>query len=253
MKSFFGSKIFYFIKKLKYKIKPVEPKELQKKREEFYKQFINKDDVVFDVGANLGNRTQPFINVGAKVVAIEPQEACCELLRFKFGNKIQIVSMGLGEKEEIKDFYVSSSHTISSFSIDWMESVKKGRFKNYTWNKPIKVPVTTLDKLICIYGKPKFIKIDVEGFELEVLKGLTHAVEMISFEYTVPEQIERSVDCIIQIEKHNPQIECNYSIGESMDLVLEKWESVPDFKKHLFSQEFIATSFGDIYVRTKKD
>lgn len=97
---------------------------------------------------------------------------------------------------------------------DWIDAVKQERFKSYTWSAPVKIPITTLDKLIEKYGKPHFIKIDVEGYELEVLKGLTQAINWISFEYTVPEQTQKAIDCILQIQKFNPNIQCNYSIEE---------------------------------------
>ena len=109
--------------------------------------------------------------------------------------------------------------------------------------------MTTLDILIEKFGVPKFIKIDVEGYELEVLKGLSHSIHLISFEYTVPEQIDKVIDCINQIEKHNSKIECNFSRGESMSLEFNKWLSSIEFKNFVSSPEFISTGFGDIYIR----
>ena len=72
-------------------------------RKNFYSQFINKGDFCFDVGANLGNRISPLLEIGAKVIAIEPQEECCKILREKFGNKIELIPLGVGEKEDIKN------------------------------------------------------------------------------------------------------------------------------------------------------
>lgn len=221
------------------------------KRKQFYGSFIKQNDLCFDVGANTGNRVLPFLDIGARVVAVEPQESCCKFLRQKFGGKIEIVHKGLGERECIKDFYISSSITTSSFSIEWINSVKVGRFKDYRWNKVIKVEMTTLDRLIEKYGLPVFIKIDVEGYELEVLKGLTKPIKVISFEYTVPEQISKVIDCIEQVEKNNSNIECNYSIGESMIFALKEWQSVDEIKRHLMTQEFIDTRFGDVYIKIK--
>ncbi|SJZ31941.1 FkbM family methyltransferase [Sediminibacterium ginsengisoli] len=226
-----------------------ESEEVIKARQRFYGEFIKPKDLVFDVGANLGNRIRPLLNIGARVVAVEPQKECYTILKKKFGNTIEIVPMGLGEKEETKDFFIADSHTISSFSEEWIEHVKKERFKNYTWAKPIKIKMTTLDLLIERYGLPKFIKIDVEGYELEVLKGLTYVVDMISFEYTVPEQTQKAKDCISQIAKYNPEIECNFSIGESMQFELNGWRSVTDFTNYMSTEEFIASGFGDIYIR----
>ena len=218
-------------------------------RENIDKALSLKRGVIFAT-AHYGNRTQPLLNIGASVVAIEPQKKCYEYLEKKFGNAIQLVTKGLGEKEAIEDFYVASASTISSFSKDWIDAVKQERFKSYTWSAPVKIPITTLDKLIEKYGKPHFIKIDVEGYELEVLKGLTQAINWISFEYTVPEQTQKAIDCILQIQKFNPNIQCNYSIEESMEFALSSWLPADAFMQHLSTQEFMITGFGDIYIRT---
>lgn len=219
------------------------------KRKLFYGQFVGNNDLCFDVGANFGNRTQPLLELGTKVVAIEPQIECCKFLKKKFGNSIILINAGLGAKEEEKDFYISDAHTLSSFSIDWVESVKKDRFKQFNWDKKVKMQMTTLDNLISKFGKPKFIKIDVEGYEYEVLKGLSEPVEMISFEYTVPEQTESIVNCINQIHANSKDIELNYCIGEDMKFELENWISVSDMINLVNTSEFSKSEFGDIYIR----
>jgi FkbM family methyltransferase len=252
LKLILGNRIWNFIRKLKSGFSrklPEESQEIISIRQNFYSSFINPDDLIFDIGANMGNRIMPLINIGAKVIAVEPQVECQRVLKMKFGNSIEIVPMGLGATDGIKDFFISDSHTISSFSKDWIESVKESRFKENTWAEPVKIQITTLDKLIEKNGLPRFIKIDVEGYELEVLKGLTRPVDIISFEYTVPEQIQRAIDCIGQIEKYNSEIECNFSKGESMEFELKNWAKPNDFKNYIASQEFISTGFGDIYVR----
>lgn len=58
-----------------------------KRRQLFYGAFVKKNDLCFDVGANMGNRITPMLNIGAKIIAIEPQEECCKYLRLKFGKK----------------------------------------------------------------------------------------------------------------------------------------------------------------------
>lgn len=222
------------------------------KRERFYSSFIKNGDLCFDVGANLGNRVAPLLDIGAKVVAVEPQEYCYKYLQYKFGKKIQIVNKGLGEFESIQDFHISKYSVLSSFSTEWINSVKDGRFKGVDWNKVIKVKMTTLDNLITEFGLPAFIKIDVEGYELNVLKGLSKPVKMISFEFTVPEQTNKAISCIDQLEKINVDIECNFSIGESMKFALENWMSVADMKRQISSANFSKIGFGDIYVRYKE-
>ena len=246
--SILGHRIVNLLRKVAFKLFPglfEESRESIKKRQRFYNQFINSNDLVFDVGANIGNRVRPLLNIGARVVAIEPQKECYEILEMKFGKKIEIVPMALGETEEIKDFFVAEANMLSSFSTEWIESVKKNGLRA----EPRKIQTTTLNKLIDKYGLPKFIKIDVENYEFEVLKGLTYAVDIISFEYAIP-KIQKIKDCINQIEKYNSDTEYNFSIGESMEFALTDWQSVTDFKNYIFAKEFIATgSGGDIYVR----
>jgi FkbM family methyltransferase len=220
-------------------------------RKQFYSLFVKPGDLCFDVGANMGNRISPLLQSGAKVVAVEPQEKCARFLKYKFGNKIEIIKKGLGESEGIKNFYIASYDVLSSFSDEWINSVKDDRFKHASWNKTVQVPMTTLDNLIKTYGHPSFIKIDVEGYELEVLKGLHQPVKMISFEYTFPELINRAFDCIDEIEKSNATIECNYSTGESMEFALNQWLTPQQMKNHINAQQFTSKNFGDIYVRAK--
>jgi len=218
------------------------------KRARFYSQFINPGDLVFDVGANVGNRIEPLLQIGARVVAVEPQEKCYRVLKKKFGNRIQLVTKGLDEKAGTKDFYISNADTISSFSSEWIKSVKDNRFKGYRWNKIVSVEMTTLDELIAEFGVPRFIKIDVEGFELNVLKGLTRKVEFLSFEYTVPEQSGQVTECLGQIQKI-ADFECNYSVGEGMEWALPQWISAEEMKAVINSEAFTSTLFGDVYVK----
>jgi FkbM family methyltransferase len=220
------------------------------RRKKLYSSLINPGELCFDVGANIGNRIVPLLQVGAKVVAVEPQESCHALLKQRFGNRIELVTKGLSDKEEIKKFYISNASVLSSFSEEWIDAGKKDRFKEYEWNKVVMTEMTTLDLLIAQYGVPVFIKIDVEGFELQVLKGLSVPIKTISFEYAAPEQSQRAIDCINRIEQINPAIECNYAVGESMELALKEWLPANKMREHILSQEFGNTFFGDIYVRS---
>lgn len=224
------------------------PEQLEK-RKVFYSQFFSPGELCFDVGANVGNRIAPMLLAGAKVVAVEPQKQCYEVLESKFGDKISVVKKGLGDKEEVKEFFISDESTISSFSKDWIDKVKESRFKYYNWNKVVKVQMTTLDKLIEQFGLPVFIKIDVEGYELEVLKGLSNKVKFISIEYTVPELTDKAIACIRKLMEINPDLKCNYSIGESMQLEMDTWMDAMDMVNYIKTKQFIQTGFGDIYIK----
>lgn len=218
-------------------------------RKIFYSQFLKSGELCFDVGANVGNRIEPMLQIGAKVIAVEPQKKCYEILNKKFGDRITIVTKGLSDKEEVKEFYISDATTISSFSKEWIDKVKETRFKYYAWNKVEKVEMTTLDNLINQYGLPAFIKIDVEGYELEVLSGLTKKVKFISFEYTVPEQTDKAIACLQKLIEINPVLTGNFSVGESMQLEKNNWMNAQEMLAFIQSKDFIDTGFGDIYIQ----
>ena len=138
-----------------------QQRKLYQQRLLFYSEFIGKGDLCFDIGANIGDRTQIFLDLGANVFSVEPQESCCENLKKRFGNKITLVEKGVGSKEEVKDFYISDYSQVSSFSTEWIDNLKRERFKNAEWNKKVPIEITTLDNIIPINKIPAFIKIDV--------------------------------------------------------------------------------------------
>jgi FkbM family methyltransferase len=237
---------------LKHQYLPTEGQKAELKahpaRLKFYSQFIKPGNLCFDVGANMGNRTRVFLDLKAKVVAIEPQKDCYDVLKIKYGKRINLITKGLGEKEGIATFFLSSSTEFSSFAKDWVDSVQKDRFAGvHSWNKTETIEMTTIDNLIKEFGKPDFCKIDVEGYELEVLKGLTQPVKLISIEYTVPEQTEKSAACIKYLNSIG-KIKCNYSKWETMDFALSQWVDSEKMIEIIHSKDFVDTRWGDIYI-----
>lgn len=260
LKSVLNMEMVNYLKSIKIKYFPSayeikffqSQKELLERRSNFYSNYIKPGELCFDVGANIGNRVDAFLNIGARVIAIEPQEDCVSVLEKKYGKKIQIVNKGVGAKEEFLDFYTSQTSVLSSFSTDWIKSVEiSNRFSNSNWNKVQKIEITTLDKLINKFGLPVFIKIDVEGYENEVLMGLSHQIKTLSFEYTVPEQTVKAISCIEKLENIDREFDCNYCTGESMEMILNHWLSPTDMKELISDQKFTSSGFGDIYIRFK--
>ena len=133
-------------------------------------------------------------------------------------------------------------------SENWVSEVKKNRFDSETWKKKINIEVTTLDDLIKQYGLPDFCKIDVEGYEYEVLQGLSQPIRLLSFEYTIPEFTDEAINCINYLSELG-DIKCNYSSGESLKLALDDWLKpaafVPLFNE-LPTKNIID---GDVYIR----
>jgi FkbM family methyltransferase len=217
----------------------------------FYGQFMGRGDVVFDVGANIGNRTRVFARLCRQVVAVEPQSRCVALLTAAFSNepKVAIVHTALGAAEGTATMNVSVASTVSSMSPEWINAVKaSGRFgSEVTWDQTEQVPVTALDKLIERFGVPAFVKIDVEGFEPQVVAGLSRPVNVLSYEFT-PERLGDGLAVLDKLASLGP-VEANYAQGEEMKLVLPAWVSTEQLKDVLKGFEGNTEMFGDVYVR----
>jgi hypothetical protein len=108
--------------------------------------------------------------------------------------------------------------------------------------------VTTLDALIERYGEPAFVKIDVEGFELEVLKGLSRRVPALSFEFT-PECADTALACVAHLDSLGFS-GFNYSPGESMRLWDNTWGDASFIRARLEALRGDVSTFGDVYARS---
>ncbi|HVS05272.1 MAG TPA: FkbM family methyltransferase [Candidatus Dormibacteraeota bacterium] len=220
--------------------------------ETFYRQFVRDGDLCFDVGANVGNRTAVFLDLGAKVVAIEPQPSCAEALRKQYGRsgRLAVVPKAAGSRPGVGELMISPANALSSMSEDWLDTVKaSGRFRafqSHSWKESITVPITTLDEMIQEFGAPAFCKIDVEGYEAEVLKGLSRPIRVLSFEFA-PEFISGTQECLGILTKLGP-CEFNYSVGESLQLALANWVTAHELERILTTVRDNRT-FGDVYVR----
>ncbi|QDV43152.1 hypothetical protein Enr13x_30060 [Stieleria neptunia] len=218
-------------------------------RKAFYSNFVQPGSIVFDVGANLGNRAKVFLALGAKTIGVEPQPYCQEVLRQGLANKdgFHLESCALGTEPGEAEMFVSSAHTISSMSKEWIQDVKEsGRFAEHNWDQTIRVPVKTMDDMIDQYGTPAFVKVDVEGFELAVVSGLSKPVGAISLEF-VPEHLENTLQCVDRLAAIAPT-KFRYSLWDNMEWGMEDWVGA-DQIKHILTQ-LDNDKWGDLFART---
>ena len=217
-----------------------------------YGQFVRGGDLCFDIGANLGNRLRCFRAMGCRVVAVEPQSFCLSRLRKEFGSDraVTIVAKAAGAATGTATLRTSRVHVLSTLSDAFVDTTRSsGRFAAVEWSGQETVELTTLDALIAEHGLPRFVKIDVEGFEATVLAGLSQPVPALSFEWT-PEMPDNALGCLERLAGLG-DYEFNYSWGELMRLARPAWLDAAAMRRVVGEFAGENQMFGDIYARLR--
>ena len=215
-----------------------------------YGKLVEPGDLVFDLGAHVGNRTRALANLGCRVVALEPQPDFARLLRRLFARRtnVEIIEAAVGGKAGQASLSVSDlTPTMTTLATRWRnERALDPSFASINWNRDIDVDMTTLDSLIERFGKPAFIKLDVEGAEPLVLAGLSQGVKVLSFEY-LPNALSYVWACLARLNTLGPYL-FNWSPGESYKLAADPWMTSKELTIALESTSARNRS-GDVYAR----
>jgi FkbM family methyltransferase len=150
-----------------------------KRRRRFLAQFVSPGDLVFDVGANIGDYSATFLSLGARPIAIEPTPELQPILRERL-RRVPIEAVALSDDVGTAQLLIGARHTDATLSTRYAEVLE--RELGVTLHA-IEVPVTTMDELAAKYGMPSFVKIDVEGHEPAVLRGMNFDPPVLSFEF----------------------------------------------------------------------
>jgi len=207
---------------------------------DLYGGFIGSGDLVFDVGAHIGDYTDTFLSLGARVVAVEPNAECADRIR-KMGRaeSLHVENVALGDCEGSAELCICSEDSASTLSED-----RKRRFGGGRWERSVRVPVTTLDALVKRHGLPRFVKIDTEGYDDKVLQGMSFRPPALSFEYILD---------ILNVALHSlvimgEQYVYNYMVGQAFELVSPSWLTVKEMEKTLQNMS-CAEGYGDILAK----
>lgn len=203
---------------------------------DFYKGILtnlDKGDIVFDIGANCGNKTDIFLRLGATVIAVDPDEANQETLKQRFlrlrvsKNPVFVVAKAVGATNREEVMWIeepgSAKNTLSSKWVDTLRNDKSRFGKELGFSVQKVVETITLDQLIDEFGLPFFIKIDVEGYEAAVLAGLHQIVPFLSFEVNLPEFLPEGIKCVDALSCLSRSGKFNYVASCRLGLRCEQW------------------------------
>jgi len=137
--------------------------------------------LIFDVGANTGSFSSLYCD-DYSVIAIEANPVLA--VRLKQNPKFITESCAVSSYCGSVPFHLCAEDQMSSCNKAWLTEM---RYRDKGIQETIDVPCVTLDTLIEKHGLPYHIKVDTEGYELEVLSGLSHKINSIQFEYIAEE------------------------------------------------------------------
>ena len=151
--------------------------------------------VFFDVGANIGDVSEAMLPLASKVVAIEPEPVSFAKLSERMGSRAACVNALVGPDGAARTFLTNPIASTSSTSV-----APGDEPPGHDYLKRTAMNAVSLDAIARQHGMPSLVKIDVEGFEISVLKS---ASEVLASKPTVV--MEFNTLCLSNFGRVNPR------------------------------------------------
>ena len=143
-----------------------------------YKPFknlsLNKDSIVIDIGANIGDKTQYFHDrFKCKIICYEPNKVAFDILdkRFKKFSNIICINKGISKEEKTKKLYLHKGYENDKINYSQGSSFLEIK-ENINQNNFELVNTLPISELLDEYEHIDLIKIDIEGYEYEIMPEL---------------------------------------------------------------------------------
>jgi len=128
------------------------------------------DRLIFDVGLHIGQDTDFYLKKGFQVVAVEANPLLAQQANEQFADavasgQLTVLNVGLGEKAGSFPFYVNDTYS------EWSSFVQEIGARGGDFHE-VEVKCVTADTLFQRYGVPYYLKVDIEGHDIHVVRPL---------------------------------------------------------------------------------
>ena len=219
---------------------------LIKKDVQFHKKFLTDDELIFDLGANMGEKSNIFSYFTKRIILYEPEETLYNLLKLRFrrNKNIFINNLVVSDKsQEILFYSIPGNEAYSSIIKNYNKNFIHLQRSDVIEKRKIS---TTLNAEIEKFGLPSYIKIDCEGSEKLILKNLDYKIKKISFEANLPNFLNETLD-IIDIFKNKFNSLFNLRRNNEFDFIYSSNIDSLELKNFLISKK----DTFEIFIFTK--
>jgi FkbM family methyltransferase len=221
----------------------------------FYEQFFGKGDTVFDIGANDGSISSFCLNLGAKVVALAPHPDHVNTLRQTLGANKRFfllpnaISSFKAEiiltADEITTTILAKHYDEWELNRAFIDSAPTTTLVSET---PLTIKVITLDYMVEQFGLPVFCRIETDGEETEVLRGLNYTIPVLAFNFHSynPKRTTELIRRLLVLGDY----EFNWCEEYTLQFRSDTWLSAKELNTSITESQGKHLT-GDIYARLK--